>query len=32
MEFYKKHGIKRKFSVARAPQQNRVVERKKKII
>jgi hypothetical protein len=28
MDYYRSHGIKRKFSIARTPQQNRVVERK----
>ena len=28
MDYYNMHGIKRKFSVARTPQQNGVVERK----
>ena len=32
MDFCRKHGIKRKFSVARTPQQNGVVERKNKTI
>jgi transposase InsO family protein len=32
MDYYNRHGIKRQFSVARTPQQNRVVERKKRTI
>ena len=32
MDFYSKHEIKRKFSIARTPQQNGVVERKNKTI
>jgi hypothetical protein len=32
MEFCSEHGIKRKFSVARTPQQNGVVERKNKTV
>jgi hypothetical protein len=32
MDYYNIHGIKRKFSVARAPQQNGVVKRKNKTI
>jgi hypothetical protein len=32
MEFCSEHGIKRQFSVAKTPQQNRVVERKNKTI
>nr|GEY70625.1 ribonuclease H-like domain-containing protein [Tanacetum cinerariifolium] len=31
-QFYEKQGIKREFSVARTPQQNRVAERKNKIL
>jgi transposase InsO family protein len=30
MDYYSRHGIKRKFSIARKPQQNGVVERKNK--
>jgi len=32
MDFCEKHGIKRQFLVARTPQQNGVVERKKRIV
>jgi hypothetical protein len=32
MDYCRKHGIKRKFSVARTPQQNGVVERKNKTV
>jgi hypothetical protein len=32
MEFRSEHGIKIQLSVARTPQQNRVVERKNKIV
>jgi hypothetical protein len=32
MDYYSKHGIKREFSIARTPQQNGVVEKKKKTI
>jgi transposase InsO family protein len=32
MDFCGKHGIKRKFSATRKPQQNGVVERKNKIV
>jgi hypothetical protein len=32
MDYYNKHGIKRQFFIARTPQQNRVVERKNKIV
>jgi transposase InsO family protein len=32
MEFYSEHGIKRKFSIPRTPQQNGVVERKNKTV
>jgi transposase InsO family protein len=32
MEFCSEHGIKRKFLVARTPQKNGVVERKKRIV
>jgi transposase InsO family protein len=32
MDYYSIHGIKRKFSVARTPQQNGVVERKNRTI
>jgi hypothetical protein len=32
MDYYKSHGIKRKFFVARTPQQNGVVERKNRTI
>jgi transposase InsO family protein len=32
MDYYNNHGIKRKFSIARTPQQNGVVERKNKIV
>jgi transposase InsO family protein len=28
MDYYRNHGIKRQFSIARTPQQNGVVERK----
>jgi transposase InsO family protein len=30
MDYYNRHGIKRQFFIARAPQHNRVVERKNK--
>jgi transposase InsO family protein len=32
MDYCSRHGIKRKFSVARTPQQNGVVEKKNKIV
>jgi len=32
MDYCKNHGIKRKLSVARTPQQNGVVERKKRTV
>jgi transposase InsO family protein len=32
MDYYRKHGIKRKFSIARTPQHNGVVERKNRTV
>jgi transposase InsO family protein len=32
MDYFRRHGIKRKFSIARTPQQNGVVERKNKTV
>jgi transposase InsO family protein len=32
MDYYNSHGIKRKFFVARTPQQNGVVERKNRTV
>jgi transposase InsO family protein len=32
MDYYKSHGIKRQFSIARTPQKNGVVERKNRTV